>query len=107
MVTRRRTRAFWERLVADAADGSVAETARRHRVRAGTLRWWKWQLGKDATRAGSRRELAPKLLPVVLAAGNLAQHSVVVEVADVTMRIETGTDPHYVAALASALRSTC
>ena len=94
----RRGREFWQGLVAEVDAGErVADVARRHHVQPGTLSWWRWKL------RGARRE--PLLLPVVV------RHPVVegvdtieVRVGDLSVRVRSGSDVAYVAALIAALR---
>jgi len=71
-------------------------------VRPRTLTWWRWRLRHEEQEVG-----APQLLPVVVEAHGLIPQVIEVAVADVCLRVETGTDIAYVAALVGALRGGC
>ncbi|MEO8801154.1 MAG: transposase [Polyangiaceae bacterium] len=48
-------RGFWLELMGEVEAGAtVAEVARRHHVKPGTLTWWRWRLGRE-----------PRMLPVL------------------------------------------
>ena len=97
----RRDREFWKQLVDEVGGGeSIAAVARRHRVQAKTLTWWRWKLG------GARgRSVDARFLPVVVKHAEARVESVIeLRVRDVTMRILGGSDVAYVAALVDALR---
>jgi len=116
MPSRRRSRAYWENLVAEAERvGSVERVARCHRVVAKRIAWWRWWLRREkangATRAKKTKTSAvkaksPRLLPVVVAPMPSTAVGAVIEiaVADVKVRVDAGTEPNYVAALVEALR---
>jgi transposase-like protein len=107
---RRHSREFWKRLIAEAEGSSVEVTARRHRVRPGTLQWWKWQLGKTSSKSKPKRAAEAKLLPVVLAAAaapTVMSPLTIELVSGLTVRVPVGADVQYVAALIAAMRSTC
>src|SRR5437660_8686331 len=96
---------FWKQLSAEVDRGrSIAEVARRHRVRPKTLSWWRWQLqrGQRAKPASS-----PKLLPVHVPSGEavVRRSRFEVQVGRVRLRAEAGTDVEYVVALVAALRA--
>jgi transposase-like protein len=98
---KRHPRSFWVELVAEVEAGAtVAEVARRRRVREGTLRWWRSQL------RGERADRSQRLLPVVPVAAS-SVGAVEVALGDVRLRLEVGTDVAYVGALARALRAAC
>lgn len=95
----RRGREFWQELVAEVDAGErVADVARRHRVQPGTLSWWRWKL------RGARRE--PLLLPVIVRQPTVIgdADAIEVRVADLSIRVRSGSDVAYVAALVAALR---
>lgn len=95
----RRGREFWQGLVEEVEAGErVADVARRHRVQSGTLSWWRWKL------RGARRE--PLLLPVVVRQATVMESGDAIEirVADLCIRVRSGSDVGYVAALVAALR---
>lgn len=98
---KRHPRSFWVKLVAEVDSGSPADAvARRHGVNCGTLKWWTYQL-----RAHARSASEPSFLPIVVRDEPARGNGVVeVLVGDVVVRVTTGTDPRYVAALAGALR---
>lgn len=102
--TVRRGRDFWQRLVNELEGGArVADVARRHAVQARTLSWWRWKL--KTTGATSR---GPMLLPIVVRrTATVARESAPIElrVRDVIIRVTSGSDVAYVAALVDALRS--
>jgi transposase-like protein len=99
---KRHPRAFWLGLVGEVRGGAtVADVARRHRVRETTLRWWRTQLREVAVAPG------PRLLPVVADAPLAAVRHVEIAIGRAAMRVEEGTDVGYVAALARALSGVC
>ena len=106
MAARRRPREFWERLLVEAERTSIAEAARRHRVSASSLKWWRWQFRRQ-----SASPPETKLLPVVFAAGERAisgPQPISIDIDErLTFRVPVGTDEHYVAALVAAVRATC
>ena len=116
MPSRRRSRAYWEKLVAEAERvGSVERVARRHGVVAKRIVWWRWWLRRERpsraarakkTKGSAVKSKAPRLLPVVVApVPNTAVGAVIeIAVADVKMRVDAGTEPGYIAALVEALR---
>lgn len=97
----RRDREFWKQLVGEVEGGErVAAVARRHRVQAKTLTWWRWKL-----RGARGRSVDARLLPVVVKQAEARVESVIeVRVRDVAIRILGGSDVGYVAALVDALR---
>ena len=97
----RRDREFWKQLVGEVEGGeSIAAVARRHRVQAKTLTWWRWKL-----RGARGRSVEARLLPVVVKHAEARIGSVIeLRVRDVTMRILAGSDVAYVVALVDALR---
>lgn len=116
MEAKRRTRSFWEQLVAESNERGVVAVARAHGVKDRTLAWWRWRLKRDdrakvparrsRARASVSTEAAPELLPVFVAAE--ARHGAVeLKVGDVTIRVERDADVSYVAALIAAIRGAC
>ena len=108
----RRSRDSWRQLVAEAERTTYEATARRHGVRAKTLRWWQWNL-RDEPRVGAAGAVA-SFLPVVVrptmpvAISAQPNDEVAIELAaGVRVRVPVGVDPRYVAALVGALRSVC
>ena len=98
---KRHPRSFWVKLAAEVDAGSPFDAvAGRHGVNPVTLKWWTYQL-----RAQARSASSPSFLPVVVR-DEPARATGLVEVlvGDVVVRVATGTDPRYVAALAGALR---
>lgn len=97
----RRDREFWKQLVGEVEGGeSIAAVARRHRVQAKTLTWWRWKL-----RGRRVRSVETRFLPVVVNQAEAPVDPVLeLRVRDVTIRILGGSDVGYVAALVDALR---
>lgn len=113
MAGQRRSRAHWEKLVAEARrTGDLERVAARHGVAAKRLSWWKWSLSRDPgdgrpepiARGELSRANAPRLLPVVIAATSSELSTIDVCVRDVTVRVRPGTPTAYVAELVEALR---
>lgn len=106
-MSKRRSREFWEKLCAEVDGGRSAEAvARRYRVKVGTLRWWRWQLGRQASKPAKKK--APVLVPVVVTEGRPAPTGYVEMLAGgVVVRFEVGTDVNYVAELAAKLERAC
>ncbi|MBI2395092.1 MAG: transposase [Deltaproteobacteria bacterium] len=99
----RHPRSFWASRVAELDAGeSVDDVARRHRVKATTLRWW---------RSALRREPAevPAFLPVVVRRAPLPAVAEPLElvVGDAVLRVPVGADVGYVAALLRAVGRPC
>jgi transposase-like protein len=91
-------REFWRQLVSEVEEGgSVGDVARRHRVRPGTLSWWRWKLKRVAP-------AEPMLLPVVVRPVASGPSAIELQVGDLIVRVPTGTDVAYVAKLVAALR---
>ncbi len=104
-MTERRTKSWWERTVARwrRSGQSADEFAAGVGVRAGTLQWWSWRLGRD-TRAlhGSSEVTAIEIaVPTESRPGSTL---VEVAVGDAVVRCEAGTDVEYVASLVRAIR---
>lgn len=128
MASGRRSRSFWEKLVAQAArEGSIDAVASRHGVVAKQLAWWRWWLerekrakpkprtkakpktrtkAKPRTRVESKtRRSEPRMLPVVIEpAPTVTSGAIEIAVRDVRLRVEAGTEPGYVATLVDVLR---
>jgi transposase-like protein len=104
--SKRHTRVFWKRLLAEVEGGHpITEVARRHRVRPKTLSWWRWQMAR-----GDKATLAlPEFLPVHSTSDNAVagRGQFEVQVGRVRVRAEAGTDVEYIAALVAALRARC
>lgn len=111
MAGRRRSRAEWEKLVAEALrTGDLGRVAARHGVAVKQLSWWKWTLSRESS-AGSTpsggqlaRQSAPRLLPVVIEAPTSEVPTIDVCVRDVTIRVRPGAPTVYVAELVEAIR---
>lgn len=94
-------REFWTKLVSEIeAGGTLPEVARRHGVKASTLRRWR-------TRLLSEGSSAPRLVPVIVRAGHSSTHGIEVAVRDYVLRFEVGTDVDYVSRLLGAIESAC
>lgn len=106
-MAKRHSRDFWLGLIKEVERGvSIEAVAKRHGVRPRTLVWWRWKVGQGPRKSRSKARLLPVVVrqqPVLL------QRPALVELAirDVALRLETGTDVRYVAALVGALRSSC
>jgi transposase-like protein len=90
-------------VVAEVEAGeAIADVARRHRVQARTLPWWRWKLRTEGRQG-------PLLLPVVVRQPQSMSETASIElrVRDVVLRVASGADVTYVAALVAALRSEC
>ena len=102
----RRSRAYWEQLVAAAErSGSIARTAERHGVNPQRLSWWRWALRRKEKGTGSAR-----LLPVVITDTKPQASSVTwleLAIEGVAIRVPVGTDAGYIATLVAAIRTTC
>jgi transposase-like protein len=97
---RAKGRAFWEQVVADAAEcGSQSQAARRHGVSQSGLGYWVRKLAAEEPR---RPE--PRLLPVRLTSPITARRCGLV-IGDLRVDFDEGTEPGYLAALATALRA--
>ena len=101
----RRRRDYWAGLIAELEAGaSVEDVARRHRVKEGTLKWWRTQIRREIREGGS-------LLPVVqrsdVGAEARSPAAIEIRVGAVSVHVAPGTDERYVAALLSALRNAC
>jgi len=98
-----RGREFWRELIAEVDGGQrVADVAWRYRVQAKTLTWWRWKL-----RSEERERRRPLLLPVVVNHQSVRAETPYIElhVGNVILRIGSGTDVAYVAAIVAALRA--
>jgi transposase-like protein len=95
----RRGREFWKQLVGEVERGErIADVARRHRVQPRTLTWWRWKLRADGA-------IDARFLPVVVSrAEPRTAPEIELSIRDVIMRIGSGSDVAYVAALVNALR---
>ncbi len=96
----RHPRSFWVELVAELETGAaLAEVARRHRVNASTLRWWRTELRGSARSA--------RLLPVLAEPTAPPPRHVEIAIGVAVLRVVEGTDVEYVGALVRALGSGC
>ena len=105
----RRTREDWAALVEklDTSAGSVARFCAKHRVRASTLKWWRWRL-RNERRPVALAKPSTRLLAVdVIDVAPLRPATLVIATSGVEIRVEVGTDVEYVGALVSALRPRC
>jgi transposase-like protein len=101
-------------VVARASDGAGAgrrgaQIARRHGVRAESLKWWRWEFARRA------REASPRLLPVVVAPAPAEPRSepggrdieVVVESGAVRLSVRGALSAEHLAVLVGAVARTC
>ncbi len=114
---KRREAKQWAAIVAACKKSgkSVPEFCAERRIRISTFRWWRWRLRDMPVAAGPARAPSPadevRLIPVDvvgLAAARVRRStSVEICVANVSVRVDVGTDAAYVAALMAELRSRC
>ena len=86
----------------------MAEFCAKHELVDRTFGWWRWRLGSDG-RSANRGTNDVRLVPIdVVKTTALPRANVVLlAVAGVELHVEVGTDPTYVAALVTELRSPC
>ena len=92
--------------------GSIDRVARRHRVAPKRLTWWRWWLAREeratakAAPTARSRGKEQRFLPVEVSPPPILIGGAAVEIAigDIKLRVESGTEPSYVAALVEALR---
>lgn len=100
-MTRRRPRAFWERLVADYEGSGALQKgfAADHGVKLGSLQHWLYRLRRERVQQPTR------LVPVRLAAARRESVHADVEMAaaGVLLRFEAGADAGYLARLVAEL----
>jgi hypothetical protein len=105
----RRSREQWAAVIEElGASGESAQGfCRRRGIRPRTLSWWKWKLGSSPHRSSS--DAAIRLLRVAVSPdpARTVVGSVVIEVADVRVHVEVGTDVAYVGALVESFRRRC
>jgi hypothetical protein len=99
----RRSEADWAKLISEftATGGSPAGFCARRRIEPSTFGWWRWRL-RDAVKAPAAQAI--ELVPVAVVDAESAAAPIVIALADVEVRVTTGTDVRYVAALVEALR---
>lgn len=98
-------REYWARLVAELEAGaSVADVAKRHQVKEGTLKWWRTQIRREIREGGRLLPVVQRSEPGVQARGAAA---IEIRVGSLSLHVEPGTDERYVAALLSAVRNAC
>jgi len=89
-----------------AESGESIETfCRRLGVRRSTLYWWKWKLASSPRR--SEQGAAIRLLPVTVSTGTGGSppaRPIVIELANLRLHVEAGTDVAYLGALIDRLR---
>ncbi len=107
----RRSREQWAAVIEElAASGESAEAFCRSRgLRRSTLSWWKWTLARASDNRSSTAS-AIRLLPVAVSSegpGPTRSRGITIELADVRVHLEVGTDVAYVAALVESLRRRC
>lgn len=101
----RRGREFWQGLIAEfEGEGEReehAEFAARHGVLVDTFRTWLYRLRAERP----RRARGVRVLPVTVVGGDGARREISIDCNGVALRFAEDTDPGYVAALVTALRS--
>lgn len=108
-MTSRRGREFYAALLGEVESGrSVSAVADRHGVRPKTLAWWCWRLRKERAPKPKKSAKKAALVPVVVRGPvSTRRDQLELSVAGYRVAFESGTDPVYVAALASALARSC
>jgi hypothetical protein len=106
----RRSREQWAGVVEEwAASGEIAEAfCQRRGIRRSTLSWWKWKLASSARSPSP--SAAIRLLRVAVSpegGGPRMARGIAVDVGDVRVHVETGTDVAYVGELIDRLRRRC
>lgn len=109
MTGARHDRQFWERAVREVERGSsVGEVARRLGVQRRTLTWWRWRFRRDGAGTAGKLAKRAEFIPVVMTAGGVESRDMVeIDAGAARVRVDVGADVEYVAALVSALRSSC
>jgi transposase len=109
MATERRTRIWWQAAVArwKRSGLSAREFAEREDVSARTLAWWSSTLRRATRVSRGQSQLVP-LAPIEIEVPRIANtisriSHVEIAVSGVIVRVEVGTDVHYVGALVAAL----
>lgn len=108
----RRSRDEWLVLLAkfEASGDTAARFCAKRRIRPRTFGWWQWRLRDERHEHVVPEPERVRLIAVDLkrtVAPEAAMGVVRIALADFELRIETGTDVAYVAALVDALRSRC
>lgn len=105
----RRTREDWAALVEklDESTDSVAGFCTKHRVRASTLKWWRWRLRSERRTAALTKPTTRLLAVDVIDVAPLRPKTLVIAASGMEVSVEVGTDVEYVGALVLALRSRC
>lgn len=105
---------WWAERVAEVeASGDAEAVARRHGVKASTLRWWRTELRKRA-----RPVASPRLLPVVVSAeparipprvrgDEAASLEVLVEIGATRMTLRGDVSTEHLAAIVTAAARPC
>lgn len=98
----RRSRAEWLKLIDEwrASGRTVERFCSKLGIRPATLKWWAWKIGADKLAAPATSALVPVNVAARLVSPGATFE---LELHEVRLRFETGTDPRYVAALAHAL----
>lgn len=102
----RRSASEWKGLVSTwrRSGESAGEFAARSAVSDRTLRWWAWKLERGTRAKRERTTRAPAPIEIALEEAPVgAGGRVELVVGDVVLRVETGTDPAYVALLVNRL----
>ena len=86
----------------DASGMSAGEFCVRRRLKPRTLKWWRWQIGREAGHG-------VEFVPVTVTPGLVERPTDVlrVVVGDVTVHVRVGDDVGYVGALVAELRARC
>jgi len=107
-MSKRRSRAFWERVVESAESGNETrvEVAKRCRVSLGTLQGWVYRLRRERDVAGNRTASSSvRVVPIALTAPPPARRLELHLGVDLGLCFDEGVAPEYITALALALRA--
>ncbi len=98
MKRKRRSRAFWEKVIAiiERGDASVDQVAHGYGVRNTTVRWWASQLRVQ------RRDVSVDLVPVRVA--DIERSSVPIVCGDIAVELDGRVSLEDIASLVRALR---
>jgi transposase-like protein len=105
----RRSREQWSAVIEELGTSgeSVEGFCRRRGIRARTLSWWKWKLASAPRRSSPAAAIRLLRVAVSPEASRAVACGVAIEVADVRVHVEVGTDVAYVGALVESLRRRC
>jgi hypothetical protein len=110
-MTARKSRKQWAKLLAafERSGLPVEEFCARRRLKPGTLRWWRWQLGDrgPAMPASDVRLVPVEVVDRPERAPTPGPRGLVIGVAGVSVHVEIGTDAAYVAEIVAEIGRRC